>query len=411
MVLFPKMTLGVVWPSRFGGHSAASLPLAPPRAAAKPTTAASAGRRSDDIVSMSVNVPIVPVNGPSMKMAKGEAASMVTEAVLGEQNLLSIVIKYSILSDPHAPKLANVARIWNEQLIWWKEQFALMTPVGEELKGGVLCFSNSPTMALLHGWGAAPRDLLLGLQQPVIPDAASWQNFWALGERTFADRRMLHEDALTLLDLPGGKHGWLTGGVIDAYFGSFLHDIRRTEPYRDWQRRIREAQPNRVYLPNYLSAIIHDGPYHQRALIGYSDMCPHVKRTLLDAKFIDGTLNLGPNLHWVYYTLDMERKIIYLFDPASIATEQHGVEVLTMMRDMVNDDVAPFGNDDLWHVRVVTPADGLPCQVDGNSCGVYAALIGEHVATGRTIPSIDLASIREQRAHMLTVLLEGGAGV
>ena len=32
-----------------------------------------------------------------MKMAKGEAASMVTEAVLGEENLLSIVLKYSIL--------------------------------------------------------------------------------------------------------------------------------------------------------------------------------------------------------------------------------------------------------------------------------------------------------------------------
>jgi len=35
---------------------------------------------------------------------------------------------------------------------------------------------------------------------------------------------------------------------------------------------------------------------------------------------------------------------------------------------------------------------------------VYAALIGEHIATGRNVPAIDLESIASQRAHMLAVL-------
>ncbi|MGZ0214167.1 MAG: hypothetical protein ACKVI4_16945, partial [Actinomycetales bacterium] len=119
-----------------------------------------------------------------------------------------------------------------------------------------------------------------------------------------------------------------------------------------------------------------------------------------------GTFNIGPNLHWVYFTMDMEHKIIYVFEPANFASEYHGGQVIRLMRDMVNDDIAPFGIDDQWDVRVVTPADGLPSQCDGKSCGVYAALIGEHIATGRNVPAIDLASIAEQRAHMFTVLLQ-----
>ena len=134
------------------------------------------------------------------------------------------------------------------------------------------------------------------------------------------------------------------------------------------------------------------------------DTFPHVMQTLLDAKFIDGTFNIGPNLHWVYFTMDMQHKINYVFEPANFASEHHGNLVIRLMRDMVNDEIAPFGRDDLWDVRIVTAADGLPSQCDGKSCGVYAALIGEHIATGRNVPAIDLASIAEQRAHMLAVL-------
>ena len=123
------------------------------------------------------------------------------------------------------------------------------------------------------------------------------------------------------------------------------------------------------------------------------------------AAFIDGTLNIGPNLHWVYFTMDMQHKINYVFEPANFASESHGRSVITLMRDMVQNEIAPFGPDDRWDVRVVTAADGLPSQCDGKSCGVYAALIGEHIATGRNVPAIGLESIAKQRAHMHDVLL------
>tara|TARA_B110001452_G_scaffold82754_1_gene67669 strand:- start:1438 stop:2697 length:1260 start_codon:yes stop_codon:yes gene_type:complete len=397
-VMFFKMKLGSIWPSRFDSLCSAGLSLTPQKpAAAAPATNASAaftltGRRQ---------VAPINVDGLSVKVAKGEVATSVADAVLGNEELLSTVIKCALESNAQAPTLASVAQAWNHQLCWWKQQIVLKASLSKDLTA-VQCMDCN-LVALLHGWGAPPRNLLVGLPQPTIEPV--FDGFRALNEM-FADRVTTREDVLTLLDLPGGGNGWLTGGLIDAYMGSFLHDVRRvvTRPLTPWQQRIYEKQPDRVYLPNYLSAF--PGGGGGRALIGYVENFPYVKEALLGAKFIDGTFNIGPNLHWVYFTMDMEHKIIYVFEPANFASEYHGGQVIRLMRDMVNDDIAPFGIDDQWDVRVVTPADGLPSQCDGKSCGVYAALIGEHIATGRNVPAIDLASIAEQRAHMFTVLLQ-----
>ena len=64
-------------------------------------------------------------------------------------------------------------------------------------------------------------------------------------------------------------------------------------------------------------------------------------QTLLDAKFIDGTLNIGPNIHWVYFIMDMQHKINYVFEPASFASEHHGasIVVIRLMRDMVKNEM------------------------------------------------------------------------
>lgn len=398
--MFFKMTLDRVWPSRFGDLCSTGLPLAPQKpAAAAPATNAPAALMPTGLR----KVAPINANGLSVKVAKGEAKIIVTEAVLSNMELLSNVIKYALESNAQAPMLASVAQGWQEQLCFWKQQLQLKTALCKELKAGVQCLDCSP-LGLLHGWGASPRNLLLGLPLPVIADTAAWEDFRALGE-SYGDRVITRADVLTLLDLPGGGNGWLTGGLIDGYMGSFLHDVRRTSPLTSWQQRIRDEQPDRVYLPNFLSAVINkSGDFGERALPGYVGNYPHVMQTLLDAKFIDGTFNIGPNIHWVYFTMDMQHKINYVFEPANFASAHHGFLVLRMMRDMVNDDVAPFGHDDLWDVRVVTAADGLPSQCDGKSCGVYAALIGEHIATGRNVPAIDLASIAEQRAHMLAVL-------
>ena len=66
------------------------------------------------------------------------------------------------------------------------------------------CLDCSP-LALLHGWGASPRNLLLGLPSPVIADTADWKDFRALGE-SYPDRVTIRADVLTLLDLPGETH-------------------------------------------------------------------------------------------------------------------------------------------------------------------------------------------------------------
>ena len=394
--MFLKMTLKVVWPSGFKELPSAGLPLAPHKpAAAAPATAALMPTGLRKVA------PINVITVLSVKVAKGEAGTNVAEAVFGNTELLSTVIKYALESNAQAPTLASVAQGWHMQLCFWKQQLVLKTALSKELKAGVQCLDCSP-LALLHGWGASPRDLLLDQPLPVIAAAADWKDFRALGE-PFPDRVTTHTDVLTLLDWPGGGNGWLTGGLIDGYFGSFLHDVRRTGPLMAWQQAIRDAQPDRVYLPNFLSAVV-CSKRGERALLGYVSNDPLVMQTLLDAKFIDGTLNIGPNIHWVYFTMDMQHKITYVFEPANFASEHHGALVIGLMRDMVKNDIAPFGRDDLWDVRVVTAADGLPSQCDGKSCGVYAALIGEHIATGRNVPAIDLESIAKQRAHMLAVL-------
>ena len=226
--MFAKMTLDRVWPSRFGGLCSAGLPLAPQKpAAAARATNASAGLTP---TSLRVVAPI-NVNGLSVKVAKGEAATIVADAVLGNMELLSTVIKCALESNAQAPTLASVAQAWNGQVCFWKQQI-------------VQCIVSSP-VALLHGWGAPPRNLLVGMPQPTISPV--FDAFQALGEK-FPDRITTREDVLTLLDLPGGGNGWLTGGLIDGYMGSFLHDVRRARPLTPWQQRICDEQPDRVYL-------------------------------------------------------------------------------------------------------------------------------------------------------------------
>ena len=220
----------------------------------------------------------------SAKVAKGEAGTNVAEEVLDSTELLSTVIKYSLESNAQAPTLAAVAQGWHKQLCFWKQQLVDQTALSKDLKA-VQCLGCSP-LALVHGWGASPRDLLLDPPLPVVPV----EDFRALGE-DYPDRVTILADVLTLLDRPGGGNGWLTGGLIDAYFASFLHDVRRSDPLEAWQQSIRNAQPDRVYLPNFLSAVVSKSG--ARALLAYVSNYPHVMQTLLDAKFIDGTLNIA----------------------------------------------------------------------------------------------------------------------
>ena len=185
--MFAKMTLDRVWPSRFGGLCSAGLPLAPQKpAAAARATNASAGLTP---TSLPVVAPI-NVNGLSVKVAKGEAATIVADAVLNNMDLLSNVIKCALESNAQAPTLASVAQAWNGQVCFWKQQI-------------VQCIVSSP-VALLHGWGAPPRNLLVGMPQPTISPV--FDAFQALGEK-FPDRITTREDVLTLLDLGVGVDG------------------------------------------------------------------------------------------------------------------------------------------------------------------------------------------------------------
>ena len=234
--MFFKMTLDRVWPSRFGDLRSTGLPLAPQKpAAAAPATNAPAALMPTGLR----KVAPINANGLSVKVAKGEAKIIVTEAVLSNMELLSNVIKYALESNAQAPMLASVAQGWQEQLCFWKQQLQLKTALCKELKAGVQCLDCSP-LGLLHGWGASPRNLLLGLPLPVIADTAAWEDFRALGE-SYGDRVITRADVLTLLDLPGGGNGWLTGGLIDGYMGSFLHDVRRTRLTRSQPSHPRRA--------------------------------------------------------------------------------------------------------------------------------------------------------------------------
>ena len=118
----------------------------------------------------------INMNGLSVKVAKGEAGTNVAEAVLCNTELLSTVIKYALESNAQAPTLASVAHGWHKQLCFWKQQLVLKTALSKELKAGVQCLDFRP-LALLHGWGASPRNLLLGLPSPVIADTADWKDF------------------------------------------------------------------------------------------------------------------------------------------------------------------------------------------------------------------------------------------
>ena len=57
------------------------------------------------------------------------------------------------------------------------------------------------------------------MPQPTISPV--FDAFQALGEM-FPDRITTREDVLTLLDLPGGGNGWLTGGLIDLENDNFV---------------------------------------------------------------------------------------------------------------------------------------------------------------------------------------------
>ena len=79
------------------------------------------------------------MNGLSVKVAKGEAGTNVAEAVFGNTELLSTVIKYALESNAQAPTLASVAHGWHKQLCFWKQQLVLKTALSKELKAGVQC--------------------------------------------------------------------------------------------------------------------------------------------------------------------------------------------------------------------------------------------------------------------------------
>mmetsp|Transcript_66428 Transcript_66428/g.160364 ORF Transcript_66428/g.160364 Transcript_66428/m.160364 type:complete len:145 (+) Transcript_66428:126-560(+) len=99
----------------------------------------------------------INVNGLSVKVAKGEAATIMAETVLGNMELLSTVIKYALESNAQAPTLASVAQAWHEQLCFWKQQLVLKTPLCKELKAGVQCLDCSP-LVLLRVCGGGGRD-------------------------------------------------------------------------------------------------------------------------------------------------------------------------------------------------------------------------------------------------------------
>ena len=105
----------------------------PVHAAAAPTTTASATLAPTGLRM----VAPINVNGLSVKVAKGEAATIMAETVLGNMELLSTVIKYALESNAQAPTLASVAQAWHEQLCFWKQQLVLKTPLCKELKAGV----------------------------------------------------------------------------------------------------------------------------------------------------------------------------------------------------------------------------------------------------------------------------------
>ena len=95
--MFVKMTLDCIWPSRFGGLCAAGLPMAPQKpAAAAPATNASAA------LTLTGLRKVAPINVDgltSLKVAKGEAATSVADAVLGNMELLSTVIMLALESN------------------------------------------------------------------------------------------------------------------------------------------------------------------------------------------------------------------------------------------------------------------------------------------------------------------------
>ena len=227
MALFHRMTLASIPSSKFNVLYGHSITLAPPSKIAQraiapqrlavPPLAAPAG--------MAVAKPT-----KAAKAAKVMAEVMpcaVTASVLNCTDLLKVIVGLRIEVDQHALSSSAVSHDWQSAMLQLKQEVGF----GNHTFKMHYALVWPDPYQLLAGWGNDP----LIVQPNVRDELASmyggellpkWENakVTALGEEQFKDRILSYKDALTTLDAKGTS-GWLSGGVLDAYFASYMHDV------------------------------------------------------------------------------------------------------------------------------------------------------------------------------------------
>ena len=399
MAGFYRMSLASFPPSKFSvlhGHSIAFAPKsapAPVRAIAPlglsaPALAAPAG--------MAVAKPTKAAKAANVMAEVVPCAVMAF--VLTSTDLLKIIVGLRIEVDQHALSSRAVSHDWRTAMLQLDKEVGSSK---HKLKMHYALVWPDPYQ-LLAGWGNDPLIVLPNVRDELESMyggelLSEWETVIALDEEQFKDRIISHKDAITTLDLKGTS-GWLSGGVLDAYFAAFVHDVRRETINERFcmADELHMANELRIYLPNQLMCPCMGSSYY---LHGYATNFPHIVPRLRNASFIDGTYNVG-KFHWAFYCVVMMRECLNIFEPAHFTAETHGKELLRVLSEvLMRPEMAS------WKVNVIRPSDGLLEQTDGKSCGVYAAVIGEHVIKGRRMPKLSPSAILEWRTHILATII------
>ena len=213
------------------------------------------------------------------------------------------------------------------------------------------------------------------------PGLADFQAFWALGERV-AKRRMLQSDLSSLLDVPttGRRNGWLMNIAIDAFLSTLFPDAMDA------------VEPGPKYLSSPMLLRDSEGKY---AWNESNDSTCAWRNNMSNANELHGVYNVGPNVHWVYFIIDMTKERLTFFESSNFVTEAEGKALLAALASALS---IPACIVKQWPVYIVKK--GVLEQFDSKSCGVYACIFAYAYKHSRKLPHITPAKLRDWRAFI-----------
>ena len=309
-------------------------------------------------------------------------------------DMLATIFTLLWLSWPNAPRLAVVCTTFKDMS--WK----VVRKINRKLlaaPGAVFNLAPHEPYLVPDGMYAATLQALGG------PGLAHFAAFWALGER-IAKRRMLQGDLCSLLDVqPNGRggNGWLKNIAIDAFFSSYFPDATVAE------------EPGPKYM---CSSMLSRDEYDTYTILTGSS-CPALwKQNLNNATELHGVHNVGPNVHWVYFIIDMTKGRLTFFEPSSFVTEAEGKALLAALAVALSIPAIKVPrrwlpppppsqppphrtpHHQVWPVYIVKK--GVLEQFDSKSCGVYACMFAYAYKHSRKLPPVTAAKLRDWRAFI-----------